>query len=217
MCHRVSSGCDAVTLGNIVVSPLVLNKIPSKRDSDSEENTSKYIVPALRQRKVLHSTNQRGILGSMPCSRTIQGMQKPAFRDPSITRIVIEEMPANLIPSDEVEPCFRTPSNYYKFSQKSKLTWRSHSFIMVYYFYPAVCFLVFLLSPVRVVMWVGLGPGVMHHLFKQGVQRCLRLGFSFLSRKILRKASDDERPSVFLRSMNWIGDRMCFGDLISRA
>ena len=26
---------DAITLGNIVVSPLVLNKIPSKRDSDS--------------------------------------------------------------------------------------------------------------------------------------------------------------------------------------
>ena len=112
---------DAITLGNIVVPPLVLNKIPFKQDTDSEENTSKYIVPALRQRKVLHSTNQRGILGSLP-SRTIQGMQKPAFRDPSITRIVIEEMPANLIPSDEVEPCFRTPSNYYKFSQKSKLT-----------------------------------------------------------------------------------------------
>ena len=111
---------DAITLGNIVVSPLVLNKIPSKRDSDSEENTSKYIVPALRQRKVLHSTNQRSILGSMPCSRNIQGNQKQdiLFRGPSIG-----EMPIELIPSDEVEPCFRTPCNYlYNSNQESKLT-----------------------------------------------------------------------------------------------
>ena len=60
------------------------------------------------------TTQQQRITGrhlahrSQGATRNIQGSQKPdiLFRDPSIG-----EMPIELIPSDEVEPCFRTPCN----------------------------------------------------------------------------------------------------------
>ena len=138
---------DTDTASTLVVPSLLPSKIFSRREAGYGKTMQKYVIPALRQRRVSHSTNQRGILGSLP-SCTIQGMQKPAFRDPSITGIVIEEMPANLIPSDEVEPCFRTPSNYYKFSQKSKLTWRSPSFIMMYFLSCWVFYCIFIESRV---------------------------------------------------------------------
>lgn len=57
---------DTVTLCTLVVPPLLSSKISSNRQTCYENKMQKYMVPALRHKKIMCVTEQRGILGVKP-------------------------------------------------------------------------------------------------------------------------------------------------------
>ena len=72
---------DTVAIATLVVSSLVPSKIFFKQEVGYENKMQKYVVPALRQRKVLYSTNQKGILGHVPRADRKEDI-RPNFRTP---------------------------------------------------------------------------------------------------------------------------------------
>ena len=82
-----------VTPGTLVVSPLSPSKVFSKRESGYENKMQKYVVPALRHKKKMCATKQKGILGMMLV--------------PYAT-----EVPPRIVPQEKVKPMFRTPCQY---------------------------------------------------------------------------------------------------------
>ena len=54
---------DTVTAGILVVPPLLSSKTSSNQETRYENKMQKYVVPALRHKKIMCATEQRGVLG----------------------------------------------------------------------------------------------------------------------------------------------------------
>ena len=89
--------CDMDNTGALVVPPLLSSKISANREARYESNMQKYVVPALRHKKIMCATEQRGILGV-----------KPVPYD-------------TLVPHEEVKPTFRTPCQYFNVASRMKV------------------------------------------------------------------------------------------------
>ena len=83
--------------GALVIPLLLSSKISDNREARYESKMQKYVVPALRNKKIMCATEQRGILGV-----------KPIPYD-------------TLVPQEEVKPTFRTPCQYFNVASRMKV------------------------------------------------------------------------------------------------
>jgi hypothetical protein len=104
---------DADTTGTLVVPPLLSSKISSNRETRYESKMQKYVVPALRHKKIMCATEQRGILGVKPVPYATEGRWSyalPIERNNIITNnSFVCSIAPQIVPQEKVKPMFRTP------------------------------------------------------------------------------------------------------------